>query len=104
MLNLYVALTLQELPLDPTKQGRQIRGYFHFLGDHAVPVGPQMMTEPYDWDHWFEWLSHDIGERNLHQTGGMLHPGASAELGSVHLRVPNRTPFYLVSDDEDNTR
>ena len=99
MLNLYVDLTLQEFPPDLTTKGRQIRGYFHFLTDRIAPVGPRMMTESYDWNYWFEYLSHDIEERNLLQTGGMLHPGASAQLGPVHLRVPNRTPFYLASDD-----
>jgi hypothetical protein len=102
MLNIYVALTLRELGSDLTTQGRRIRGHFQFLAnDRMTAVGPEMMTEPYDWNDWLDWLSHDLEEQNLHQTGGLLHPGASAELGPVHLRMPNRTPFYLASDDNE---
>lgn len=101
MLNLYITLTLEEIRPESISKGRQIRGYFHFLTDPGVPVGPLIVTEPYDWDQWSQWLSHEIEERNLLQTGGMLHPGGSAELGPVHLRVPNRTPFFVASDDDE---
>ena len=101
MLNLYVSLTLREFSPDTTTLGRRIRGYVQFLNDDKA-VGPEMITEPYDWNYWFEWLSHDLEERNLHQTGGLLHPGAAAELGPVHLRMPNRTPFYLACDDTES--
>lgn len=100
MLNLHVLLTLRELSPESTTLGRRIRGHLQFL-NHDRTVGPEMMTEPYDWNDWFQWLSHDLEERNLHQTGTLLHPGGAVELGSVHLRMPNRTPFYLASDDTE---
>jgi hypothetical protein len=100
MLNMNVVLTLKESPPDATKKKRKIIGYFQFLSVELVPVGPLMMTDPYDWNEWSEWLSSDIEERSLVQTGGMLHPTASAQLGPVSLRVPNRTPFYLKGDDD----
>ena len=100
MLNMNVVLTLKEFAPDATTKKRKIIGYFQFLSVGLVPVGPLMMTDPYDWNDWLEWLSPDIEERNLIQTGGMLHPTASAQLGPVNLRVPNRTPFYLKSDDD----
>jgi hypothetical protein len=101
MFNLYVALTLREFPPDSTAQGRQIQGYFQFLtSDRMAVVGPEMTTELYDWKYWFEWLSHDLEESNLLQTSGMLHPGATVDLGPVHLCMPKHTPFYLAGEDD----
>jgi hypothetical protein len=50
MLNLYITLTLEEIRPESISKGRQIRGYFHFFTDPGVPVGPLIVTEPYDWD------------------------------------------------------